>query len=83
MKYRVVILLPVILSMLMLQGCVVAAVGAGIGAVSAGVGAVKSANARKAEAKMKCNEAYNSYLSLMLKNNKDPMSLDEYCKGNA
>ncbi len=67
-------LVSVVASTFMLQGCLVAAVGAG-------VGAVKWANAKKMEAKVKCNDSYNSYLGLMLKSHKSPMNMDEYCKG--
>ncbi len=70
---RKVGLISIALSALMLHGCMVAAVGAGIGAV-------KWANAKKMEAKVKCQESYNTYLSLMLKSKKKPISMDEYCK---
>ena len=66
-------LVSVVLSIFMLQGCLVAAVGAG-------VGAVKWANAKKMEAKVKCNDSYNTYLGLMLKSKKSAMSMEEYCK---
>ena len=66
-------LVSIVLSTFMLQGCLVAAVGAG-------VGAVKWANAKKMEAKVKCNDSYNTYLGLMLKSKKTAMSMDEYCK---
>ena len=68
-------IVSVALTTLMLQGCLVAAVGAG-------VGAVKWANAKKMEAKTKCNDSYNTYLGLMIKSHKKPMDIEEYCKGN-
>ena len=61
-------------STLLLQGCLVAAVGAG-------VSAVKWGNAKKLEAKVKCNDSYNNYVSLMIKSNKTPISIDAYCNG--
>jgi len=67
-------MVTIMLSSLMLQGCMVAAIGAG-------VGAVKWANSKKMEAKVKCNDSYNTYLGLMLKSKKSAMSIDEYCKG--
>ena len=45
-----------------------------VAAVGAGIGAVKYANAKKMEAKVKCNDSYNTYLKLI--------SMDEYCKGS-
>ncbi len=66
-------LLSVVLTTIMLQGCMVAAVGAGIGAVKWG-------NAKKMEARAKCQESYNTYLGLMLKSKKKPVNMDEYCK---
>lgn len=51
-----------------LQGCAVAAIGAGIGAV-------KYANAKKAEAKEGCHKNYNEYLKVA----KKPIPLSEYC----
>jgi len=70
MKFGVIL---VSLSTLMLQGCMVAAVGAG-------VGAVKLANAKKLEAKVKCNDSYNVYQKQMIQSNRKPIPLDEYCK---
>ena len=66
-------LLPIILN---LQGCIVAAVGVGIAAV-------KWANSKKLEAKLKCDDRYNNYMETMLKNHKKPISLKEYCDGDA
>ena len=68
-------LASILLITLMLQGCVVAAVGAGIGAV-------KWANSKKLEAQTKCKDSYNTYLCLMLKNHMKPMSMCEYCSSN-
>jgi len=73
MKKSILAILSIVLVSSMLQGCMVAAIGAGISAV-------KYANAKKAEAQAKCNESYNRYLSVMLKNKQKPMSLQEYCK---
>jgi hypothetical protein len=73
MFYKLTGIISITLISLMLQGCMVAAIGAGIGAV-------KYANAKKTEAKAACNESYNRYLSVMLKNHKTPMSLNDYCK---
>ena len=53
-----------------------------VAAVGAGIGAVKYANAKKMEAKVKCNDSYNTYLKLMIKSHQKPMSMDEYCKGS-
>lgn len=71
MKIIKIIILSFI-SLSSLQGCMVAAVGAG-------VGAVKWGNAKKMEAKSQCRESYNKYLNLMIKNHKKPMSIEEYC----
>jgi hypothetical protein len=57
---------------IMLQGCVVAAVGAG-------VGAVKYANAKKKEADVSCKNSYNNYLERMDDMGKKPMTLHDYC----
>ena len=73
MKLIQIGLVLIVISTLLLQGCMVAAVGAG-------VGAVKWANAKKVEAKAKCQDSYNTYLGLMIKSNKKPVTLDEYCK---
>jgi hypothetical protein len=61
------------LSGLLLQGCMVAAIGAG-------VGAVKWANAKKLEAHTKCLDSYNTYLKVTSKSHQKPVSLSEYCK---
>ncbi|HHF7372718.1 hypothetical protein [Legionella bozemanae] len=62
------LLMGVILAVSQLQGCAVAAIGAGIGAV-------KYANAKKAEAKEGCHKNYNEYLKVA----KKPIPLSEYC----
>lgn len=58
----------VILVISQLQGCAVAAIGAG-------VAAVKYANAKKTEAKQSCYKNYNDYLKIA----KKPIPLSEYC----
>jgi hypothetical protein len=58
----------IILAILQLQGCAVAAIGAGIAAV-------KYANAKKTEAKQGCYKNYNDYLKIA----KKPIPLSEYC----
>lgn len=73
MIYKLIGIMSITLISLVLQGCMVAAIGAGIGAV-------KYANAKKTEAESKCNDSYNTYLSVMLKNKKTPMTLNDYCK---
>jgi hypothetical protein len=59
---------------LSLQGCIVPA-------VMVGVAAVKYGNSKKKEANIKCDDAYNQYLEIMLKNHKQPMPMGEYCAG--
>lgn len=60
--------LVVILTISQLQGCAVAAIGAGIAAVKYG-------NAKKMEAKQSCQKNYNDYLKIA----KKPIPLSEYC----
>ncbi len=63
----------VTLMSLLLQGCAVAAVGAGVGAWKAG-------NAQKTQADAACKNAYNGYLDRMQKNDsKNVIPLDQYC----
>ena len=66
-------IIGVCIASLSLQGCIVAAIGAGIGAVKYG-------NAKQSEAQAKCKESYNNYMALMIKSGKKAMSLEEYCK---
>lgn len=65
---KIVFVLSIIATILHLQGCVVAAVGAGIAAVKYG-------NAKKMEAKQGCLKNYNDYLKVA----KDPIPLSKYC----
>lgn len=58
----------IILAISQLQGCAVAAIGAGIAAVKYG-------NAKKTEAKQSCYKNYNDYLKIA----KKPIPLSEYC----
>jgi hypothetical protein len=63
----------VTLMSLLLQGCAVAAVGAGVGAWKAG-------NAQKAQADAACKTAYNDYLEHMQKiDPENIIPLDQYC----
>jgi len=64
-KLKIVLIPSIIMAILQLQGCIVAAVGAGIAAV-------KYANSQKTEA---CLKNYNEYLKVA----KKPMSLSQYC----
>ncbi|MFI4957519.1 MAG: hypothetical protein ACHQAX_09990 [Gammaproteobacteria bacterium] len=66
------ILVIIGLSPLMLQGCIVAAIGAGIGAVKYG-------NAKEQEADVACKNSYNNYLERMEGKEKKPMTLYDYC----
>ncbi len=67
-----IICVLILLSTILLQGCIVAGIGAG-------VAAVKWANAKKKEAAMTCNKDYNNYMSLMIKTHQNPISMKEYC----
>lgn len=72
MSIKNTILAVILLSPLLLQGCMVAAIGAGIGAV-------KYANAKKTEARADCSHRYNEYVKLMMKSGKQPMDIAVYC----
>ncbi|MFI4957454.1 MAG: hypothetical protein ACHQAX_09665 [Gammaproteobacteria bacterium] len=57
---------------MMLQGCIVAAIGAGIGAAKYG-------SAKQQEADVACKNSYNNYLERMEGKDKKPMTLYDYC----
>ena len=57
---------------LMLQGCLVAGIGAG-------VGAWKYGDAEKEKAKTTCKNSYNDYLVKMENSNDELLTLKEYC----
>jgi len=68
---KILILIPILL----LQGCMVAAIGAGIGAV-------RYANAEKSKAHTACKDSYINYVHAMNESGDTPISLQQYCPAN-